>query len=422
MNRKLKGILHLLSAASAALLLTACPRPSGRAYAPAEAESAAPDYTFYNRYHALKVRIAPFRLRQDAETAKTLGTIDALLDRADVIHNGNRVGGYILGPAPGIDEDNLVTRAERYVEALERGEQPLKGKFTEPGVSLADHSFIIRDGVLHVFYNRGAIGYDWPERSVETIGHAWTENLTDWTVGPPVLSAQAGFFEDFAVWSPSVFEHDGKYHMLYTGVNMHACEALCLASSDDLYAWTKYGTLPVYIPGDWGDWDENRWSDCRDPFVFRDGDGTFYLFFCTMVGKGAAAHNAMGIASSTDLVHWKDEKQFLIEGCDHMPESPFVIRHGGRYYLFFTNVGRGTAYAVSDSILGDWQVRGLLLTVDKLSEDLAHVPSCAEVFEFKGKWYISWCTRLPGNEQYLELKEFFWRPDGTVSVGRQIGT
>ena len=382
---------------------------------------AARDYGFYRKYHDLKVRIAPFRLETDGETVKTLATIDALLDRADVIHNGNQVGGYILGPAPGIDEENLYARAERYVEALERGERPLKGKFTEPGISLSDHSFIVKDGVLHVFYNRGFIGFDWPERSVETLGHAWTENLTDWTVCPPVLTAEKGFFEDHSVWSPSVLEFGGKYYMLYTGVNSNIAQAICLATSDDLFTWKKQGTRPVYTPGDWSVWDESRWSDCRDPFVFRDDDGTFYLFFCTAVKTEEGAHNAMGIASSTDLVHWKDEKQFLIEGCDHMPESPFVVKHDGMYYLFFTNVGKGTDYAVCDSILGDWKEQGLLLTVEKLSSDLAHVPSCAEVFAYKGKWYISWCTRLPGNEQYLELKEFFWLPGGKVKTGRQVG-
>lgn len=406
-----------------ALMFCACSqRPAPEA--PAEPDQAvvpaAPDYTFYRKYHNLKVRIAPLRLRQDAETVKTLATVDALLDRADVIHNGNRVGGYILGPAPGIDEENLYSRAERYVEALERGESPLKGKFTEPGISLSDHSFIVKDGVLHVFYNRGFIGYDWPERSVETLGHAWTEDLRDWTVGAPVLSAETGKFEDYSVWSPSVFEHGGKYYMLYTGVNSNACEAICLAESDDLFTWKKYSGKPVYVPGDWGVWDESRWSDCRDPFVFQE-DGTFYLFFCTAVKTEQGLHNAMGVASSTDLVHWKDEKQFLIEGCDHMPESPFCIKHDGLYYLFFTNVGKGTSYAVCDNIMGDWQVKDLLITVDKLSDDLAHVPSCAEVFEYKGKWYISWCTRLPGNEQYLELKEFFWNGDGNVRTGKQVG-
>jgi hypothetical protein len=41
----------------------------------------------------------------------------------------------------------------------------------------------------------------------------------------------------------------------------------------------------------------------------------------------------------------------------------------------------------------------------------------SEVFEFKGKWYISVAERLPGNEQYIEFMRFYWNEDGSVSVG-----
>lgn len=73
-----------------------------------------------------------------------------------------------------------------------------------------------------------------------------------------------------------------------------------------------------------------------------------------------------------------------------------------------------------DNPLGPWEERGLLIGDPQHTGDLAHVPSCSEVFCFCGRWYISFATRLPGNEQYLELMEFFWNEDGTVSVGEKV--
>ena len=376
---------------------------------------------FYYRYHKLKVRLAPFRLKIDFETVKTVATVDALADRADLLHNGNVAGRYILACPDGINEKNLIERAEKYVDALENGEKPLLGKFTEPGISLADHSFIEKDGVMHLFYNRGFIGYDWPERSCETLGHAITEDLIHWTVLPPVISVQKDVFENFSTWSPSVFEANGKYYMMYTGVNEHMSEAMCLAVSDDLYQWERCSSRPVYIPGVWSAWTENAWSDCRDPFVFRDEDGIFYMFFCTMKRmEDGSLCNAMGLASSTDLQNWKDEKQFLLKGCSHMPESPFVLKKNDKYYLFYTNCGKGTCYAISDRILGDWEVKKLLIGAEGEVKDLAHVPSCSEVFCYKGKWYISFATRQPGNEQYLEILELLWRENGEIEIGNPV--
>lgn len=379
------------------------------------------DWKFYKRYHQFKARLAPFRKKTDFETKKTVGICDALVDRADLICNGNVPGGYVLNCPPGIDIENLMQRAENHLQALERGELPLKGKFAEPGISVSDHAIVEKDGKIHVFYNRGYVGYDWPERCCDTIGHAVSDDLINWEVLPLAITIEPDTYDNYSTWSPTIVLKNGKYYMIYTGVNENTCEAMCLATSDDLCVWKKYSKEPIYIPGDWCPWDRNKWSDCRDPYVFQDDDGIYYMFFCTMVKQeDGGQHNAMGIASSKDLIHWKDEKQFLLKGCSHMPESPFVIKRNGKYYLFYTNCGKGTCYAVADNVLGEYEVKELLIGGEKISEDLAHVPSCAEVFEFKGNWYITYATRLPGNEQYIELKEFFWNEDDSITIGKDV--
>ena len=380
------------------------------------------DEAVFRRYCGLKARVAPFELRADAETVKTVSIVAVLLERALNVAAGASADGR-FGPSPGHTLENYFGRAERYIDALERGEFPLKGKATEPGHALVDHSFVVKDGKVHLFYNRDYVGYEWDTMPVNTVGHAVTEDLVNWTWEPPVVSVDPEQFEDYQVWSPGVAEKDGKYYMYYTGVNYNVAQAICLAVSDDLYHWERWkgGPNPVVKPGEWGSWSEERWSDCRDAMVFVDEDGTAYMYYCTSRRKeDGGMTTGVGIASSTDMLHWQDRGAYSFDICDITLESPFVLKHGGRYYMFYTNCGHGTAYAVSDDPVTGWKSLGMLMPWTVPPECPANVPSCAEVFEFKGQWYISSCLREPGCEQYLELFRLTWNDDGTVTVGERV--
>ena len=120
------------------------------------------------------------------------------------------------------------------------------------------------------------------------------------------------------------------------------------------------------------------------------------------------------------MLHWSDCGAYTFDICNYMIESPFVRKRGGRYYLFFTNCGHGTAYAVSDDPVSGWKDARMLIGARHPDENAANVPSCAEAIRFKGKWYVSCCERQPGCEQYLELFELIWLPDGTVRLGDRV--
>ena len=177
---------------------------------------------------------------------------------------------------------------------------------------------------------------------------------------------------------------------------------------------------PVYIPESWGIWDAGRWSDCRDSFVIKHGDLFYQYVFIVRPSESGELEPVTGIVSSRDMIHWEEVTTFRMPSCRYAAESPFVVQHGDKWYFFYTNCGQGTSYAVGDSPIGPWEEQGLLFGPRIESEDLAHVPSCAEVFEFKGKWYISICERLPGWEQYLEIYELFWEEDGGIRVGELL--
>ncbi|MBR0158128.1 MAG: family 43 glycosylhydrolase [Clostridia bacterium] len=373
-----------------------------------------PEEPMYKRYCKIMITLAPLRLRQEPEYLKTVSVIDALANRAYDIAMGAKPGIRFGFAFDHYTTESLFGRAEELLDALKNGEFPLQGKYTEPGaVAVVDHDFVEKDGVMHVFYNRAFVGHDWPERFVDTFGHAVSEDLIHWTPCPPVFSAQEGGFDDYQVWSPGFIQRGGKYYMFYTGVNYNIAQAICMAESEDLVHWTRCADNPVFIPGSWAPWSADKWSDCRDGMVFGD-DGRYYLYYCTSrYMDDGSIHNAMGIATSDDLYHWKDEGAFTIPNCNHMPESPYVFKRRGTYYMIFTNCGKGIAYATSKYPDRGWEV----LPDDR---NLLFPGSTAEVIEFKGKWYISNTLWHGTGEQYLELAEITWNDDGTFTVGQWL--
>ena len=250
---------------------------------------------FYLTYADLRARVAPFRMRTDFETRKTVANIDALMGRAQEIDAGAFPGGR-FGEAAGHNVQNLMERATRYTEALERGEFPLRGMFCEPGMALIDHSFVEKDGVMHVFYIRGHVGYEWDTRFADTFGHAPSTDLVHWEIQPPCLTVTHGGMDGYQVWAPGVTEKDGVYYMYYTGVNLDVAQSICLATSRDLYTWEKYEGNPVLLPGAWGAWREDAWSDCRDSMVFVDDEEIIKVHVHTN-DPGKALHEAMDYGS-----------------------------------------------------------------------------------------------------------------------------
>ncbi len=380
---------------------------------------------FHQRYFSLKLTLAPFRLKSDFETVKTVAAIDALADRADMLYRGCVPGvkrdGSCYDCPPGTEPEPMLAKAEYYLKALQDGKYPLAGCFAEPGCTLIDHTFIQKDGALHIFYNRGYIGFDWAEKPHDTFGHAWTDDLVNWHYGQPAVSATDDYYQQNQIWAPAVLKHSDLYYMFYTGVNRYIAQSTCGAVSEDLYTWKQMDNNPIYTPGKWCPWDTEHWSNCRDVFVLSDDDGTFYMYFCTeRYTDDGKTEPANGILQSYDLINWEEVCTFKMPSCNHMAESPFVIKKDGIYYFFYTACGIGTCYAVSDSPVGGWQEKGVLMGADKTPDDLAWVPSCAEVFCFKDRWYISCCTRQPGWEQYLEIFELVWSENGEVRVGKRI--
>jgi len=85
--------------------------------------------------------------------------------------------------------------------------------------------------------------------------------------------------------------------MTYTGYNKHDAQ-LCLATSRDLIHWKRQGIL---LPAYQGRWNVG-WTK-SGAIISQKINNKYWMYY---LGTAADKTDQMGIARSTDLLHWKD--------------------------------------------------------------------------------------------------------------------
>ena len=213
-------------------------------------------------------RITPFNL------LKSCGISECLLERADMTERGTLPPPRWPWVLDGFTSSTgMVDQAEEYITILQTDRDPLPGKFAEPCGTVIDHCLIEKDGWTHLFYIRGKACTHWPEWPTRNFGHAVSTDLVHWIVEQPVLQSPDIGWDNYQVWAPHIIEHNDIYWMFYTGVSSNpVIQNIGLATSTNLYDWTRVGTTPILTPGSWG----NNMR-ARDPMVLKDGN-TFYCF------------------------------------------------------------------------------------------------------------------------------------------------
>ena len=253
-----------------------------------------------------------------------------------------------------------------------------------------DHCFIQgADGTWHMF----GITHAEPANPLQEriFAHATAPILDGpWTKQAGVMEYDPTIGETH-VWAPFVVKDKDTYYMFYcAGGAAHDQYRLNVATSKDLWNWTRHPGNPVVVDG----------FDARDPMVARIGD-QWVLYYCATSEPKGGNHIVVAMTSD-DLIHWKDRKVVFVhpnKGTSGGPtESPYVVQHNGKYYLFLcTNAPYdNTAVYVSDSPF-QWDI------VNKVGSFPAHA---AEVIEGPGgKWYVS---RAGWGKGGLYLAELTW--------------
>lgn len=141
------------------------------------------------------------------------------------------------------------------------------------------------------------------DKGISYIGYASSDDGIHFQKEPkPVLSPEADYERDGGVEDPRLVKIGSEYYLTYTGYNKKDAQ-LCLAKSDDLRHWQRLG---VIMPAGKGAWN-TRWTKSGAILTtkIRGKYWMYYMGDATYSG-GSGGTDQMGIASSSDLIHWKD--------------------------------------------------------------------------------------------------------------------
>jgi predicted GH43/DUF377 family glycosyl hydrolase len=184
------------------------------------------------------------------------------------------------------------------------------------------------------------------------IGYAESANGLHFTVRPePVLGPEMDYEKSGGLEDPRLVEIGGTYYLTYTGYDLHSAQ-LCLATSSDLIHWDRKG---VILPAYKGTWNE-QWTKSGAIVPEKIGGKWWMYYLGTRKDTDGRQRDFMGLASSDDLLHWRDATS-----------QPVLPRRAGAFDSRVMEPGPAP-------ILTD---RGILLLYNGASESLVYGPGWA---------------------------------------------
>ncbi|MGH6615378.1 glycoside hydrolase family 43 protein [Sphingomonas sp.] len=242
-----------------------------------------------------------------------------------------------------------------------------------------------------------------------------SRDLVTWTKHRQILTVEMVPWAAYAIWAPSVIEAKGRYYMFF--------------GANDIQRDDELGGIGVAVsdsPG--GPFRDaigkpligafHNGAQPIDPFVFRDDDGQYYLYYggwghCNVV---RLAPDLKSVLPFPDGATYKE-----ITPAGYV-EGSFVTKRQGIYYLMWSEGGwtgpdYRVAYATGPSATGPFKPMGTILAQDmKIARGAGH----HSVINVPGTddWYIVYHRRPLGDEvgehRELAIDRMDFNPDGTI--------
>jgi beta-xylosidase len=222
------------------------------------------------------------------------------------------------------------------------------------------------------------VGHDQcpPERNFYEM-HEWlifsSTDMINWTEHEP-FPVTAFEWASGDAWAAHTIEKDGKFFWYVTVSHKDIPGKAIGVAVADHPAGPFYDAIgTALITNDMTKQTDISWDDI-DPAVFVDDNGQAYLFWGNTVLKWARLKENM-----IEL----DGPIMTIE-LPHFVEAPWIHKRGDDYYLSYAyQFPERTAYAMSKSIEGPWEYKGLLNEVAGNSNT-----NHQSIIEYKGQWYF----------------------------------
>lgn len=226
-----------------------------------------------------------------------------------------------------------------------------------PGVlKKVDGKFV---GTYHAYPKPGY------EEGAAVIGLCYSEDLTEWKMGEPILRADKRYaWEAGGLYKSWLMKHDGVYYLFYNAKTKgkNWIEQTGVATSPDLVNWQRSPLNPILPNGKPGEFDDIFASD---PTVFRHGDRWVMFYF----GNCSDGHAREGLAFSQDLLHWEKSGEVLIDvggegGIDEThAHKPGLIAKGNRLYHYYCAVRPLSSPGIGDVVVEEG--RGISFATSK---------------------------------------------------------
>jgi beta-fructofuranosidase len=214
-------------------------------------------------------------------------------------------------------------------------------------------------GEFHLFYLK-----DYRDKENRGEGTPWfhlgTRDLIHFIDYGEALPRGKQDEQDLYVFTGSVFENQGRFHIFYTGHNPHFRaagkpeQAVMHATSADLITWVKDPANPILFA------DPARYEtdDWRDPFVFWNAERQeFWMLLAARIKRGPKNRRGVAaLAASKDLARWEIRDPFWSPGLYYTHECPDLFRIGGWWYQVYSTFSERhiTHYRMSRTLSGPW--------------------------------------------------------------------
>ncbi len=280
------------------------------------------------------------------------------------------------------------------------GNPIIKHKYT------ADPGAMVYKGKVYLY-----TGHDEaPKAQARYVMHDWlcfsSPDMLTWTEHPSPLKATDFAWAKGDAWASQVIERNGKFYW-YVAVEhktIHG-KAIGVAVADSPIGPFKDARGSAIITNDMTTEAKISWDDI-DPSVFVDDDGQAYLFW-----GNTTAHYAKLKSNMVDL----EGPIQTITGLPRYTEAPWIHKRNGWYYLSYASeFPEKICYAMSRSINGPWQYKGIINEIAGNSNT-----NHQAIINFKGKDYFIYHNGAltPDAGSYHRsvcIDYLYYNPDGTI--------
>lgn len=253
-----------------------------------------------------------------------------------------------------------------------------------------------------------------------------SKDLITWKKHKNILDTARVSWAIHAMWAPSAIEKDGKYYLFFGANDLQVPGSNWYDENKTQHHFGGIGIAVADSPGGpFKDYlgkplidDVYNGAQPIDQFVYKDSDGTYYMFY-----GGWGKCNLVKLNDNFDgLVPWEDGTLYKDVTPEGYKEGPVLFQRNGKYYFQWSEGGwtDGTykvAYAIADKITGPFERIGTILESD---ESVATGAGHNSVINIPGtdKWFMVYHRRPIPNEDRdhrvtcIDKMEF--NEDGTI--------